>query len=878
MSLAVKVQVNTSAVDSQLTALDFSMRAAARAKDGRLWICFARSADRNLIAAYSDDGGATWTEEVAATGNNRYSVTLMIDSDDVARLIYSFDAANDEVRYVTRSGGSWGAPVTVHTAVGGIVGEGVRACLDTDDNIHVFFREVIAGDDLHYYKRTEGVGWGAREVVDTSGFIGDIAADSAGKVYAVFHDSVTGLYYLRIRNGSWAAREQISANVTVLSTRDHASVAIDNSDDLHVAFIEEGYAPATPDLQVRYRKRQAGSWQTNLQIKIPATNKDCHAPILLLDTQGDAYVIYQEASTSTDEMVYYKKVISNVAQDEVTLDSSIERPGGHPSLYAAFWQKYNGDSVLTQDVSPAVVLLDDSTGTDLLYFEAPAFLIAGAGSGVTWAVKVDWNNDGDFTDADENITSDVKEMRWGQGVEEELEHVGTGTLELVVRNDTGKYSPENTGSALSPNVLPGRPIQVSAIFQSVPYAKFTGTIEKYIPHPDKDSQDCYIYCENGMGQLKRVEIEAPSGGTFTSKKLGDDPGPVETVLDEAGWSATARTLDTGIDTLDIWWVHKQKALESIRDLMEAEKALAYVDGAGKFVYEDRHHRLKGAHLTSQGTFTGTMVGMDYEFSARSVRNIAVIKGHQRNAKTVAYVWGTQDRPSIAAGSSIDIWADLKNPVTGIVEPVANTDWKANTINDGSGDDKTASVSISSTNYGQAVKLTLTNSTSPAVTVFIIPGTSDPDDTLRIQAQEYDDDPVMARESDSTSITAYGDRAISLDIPFKGADDDLRNYATWLTGRFKDPQPDNVRMHLINASNALTTQMLAREISDRITVTVTALGISSKDYFINKVEHAVDQGNTRHRAVFTLGRVEEEAFWVLGQAGNSELGQTTKLVF
>ena len=86
------------------------------------------------------------------------------------------------------------------------------------------------------------------------------------------------------------------------------------------------------------------------------------------------------------------------------------------------------------------------------------------------------------------------------------------------------------------------------------------------------------------------------------------------------------------------------------------------------------------------------------------------------------------------------------------------------------------------------------------------------------------------------------------------------------------------MKLINATDALTIQILAREISDRITISVADLGISSVDYFINKMEHHADMGSKRHQCTFSIAKADVEAFWVLGKVGFSELGLTTKLVF
>lgn len=368
--MAIKVLIDSD-ITFSLTSNDYNMRAMARASDGRIWIAHRIASTTQILVKYSDDGGKTWTSEeaVAAATRNRYSVVLMIDSDDVPHIIYSFDAVNDEIRYVNRSGGSWSAPETVHTAVGAL--SIIRACIDQNNDIHVIFREVIAGEDLHYYQRLNGT-WQSREVVDADGFPHDIVADSGDRVYAVFNDAVDGLYYLRIRqtDGTWDARETISANNTSLLTRDAASIAIDGDDDLHVAFIEEGYAPDIGYKQVRYRKREGGTWQTNLQVEVPAEGEDMFEPILILDTDDDAYVVYQQGTSAPNENVYCRKVTGETVEAQV-LVASILRPGNHSSLYAGLWQRYNtkpilgslSSSVVPSDYQPVVALIQEDTAT-----------------------------------------------------------------------------------------------------------------------------------------------------------------------------------------------------------------------------------------------------------------------------------------------------------------------------------------------------------------------------------------------------------------------------------------------------------------------------------------------------------------------------------
>jgi len=360
-------------------------------------------------------------------------------------------------------------------------------------------------------------------------------------------------------------------------------------------------------------------------------------------------------------------------------------------------------------------------------------------------------------------------------------------------------------------------------------------------------------------------------------------GIIPTILDEAAWPVLKRVIDPGVDNFDLWWTFKESALTSLYAIETAEKSFLYVDEEGRFVYEDRHHRQRGVtnpHGTSVATFTDDMVTFDYSLSSRSVRNIAIVRGHKRTEKAVAQVYGTKGRPKIGVGVTTTIWADLSQPAAEISISDDGSDWKANTEPDGSGADHTADVALVVTHYGQSVKLEFTNQTI-GTPFFLVPGTSDPDDTLFITGKEFEDDPIVATVIDQSSIDDHGRRSISIDTQFKGDFNAINAYAEWLVARFKDPQPDFVKMTLLGTDNTLTKLILSLKISDRVTITAAQLGITSKDYFIDRLERETEPGGFES-VVYSLQSISASGIdtnsWILGVAGFSELGQTTSLGF
>jgi hypothetical protein len=89
-----------------------------------------------------------------------------------------------------------------------------------------------------------------------------------------------------------------------------------------------------------------------------------------------------------------------------------------------------------------------------------------------WRVWVDWDADGIWGESNEDVTPDVMELRWEWGRELERDRARPGLLDLVLRNDTHKYSPPNGSSPLTGKLKAGRRVWASLAY---PYDHFTGT-------------------------------------------------------------------------------------------------------------------------------------------------------------------------------------------------------------------------------------------------------------------------------------------------------------------------------------------------------------------------------------------------------------------
>ncbi len=83
-------------------------------------------------------------------------------------------------------------------------------------------------------------------------------------------------------------------------------------------------------------------------------------------------------------------------------------------------------------------------------------------------MHIDWNNDGDYADTGEDVTArtlneGTPEVRRGRDLARDLAPSAPAILQFELNNASGDYTPENTGSPLFGDLVPGRPVRLRAI-------------------------------------------------------------------------------------------------------------------------------------------------------------------------------------------------------------------------------------------------------------------------------------------------------------------------------------------------------------------------------------------------------------------------------
>jgi len=498
----------------------------------------------------------------------------------------------------------------------------------------------------------------------------------------------------------------------------------------------------------------------------------------------------------------------------------------------------------------------------------------------TMVLEVNWNGDGS-TFVDE--TARILSVNWELGRDYASQLTGrsiAGKLTAVLRNADGRFASFNASGALYGSLLPGREVRWRATAPSA-QTLWIGFLAEI--RPSRARGDIPTATLAAYGPLYWIGDRLTTVAVQASIATG---AAIEEILDDAGWPAADRTIDTGQITITRWQADRKQALTALREI-EATELLGLIRETrdGKIAWEDAHHRLLTPHTTSQATFSDAS-GAALPFDEieqldpwREVYNRFEADVTTFTVQGSATLWTvTGETPDIAPGATRDFWARYPNPdsatqadhVDAWTTPVENTDYEANSQADGLGTDLSASLTVVVTKFATAMKIAITN--TAAVRAYLT--------TLQARGTAvYKNDPIGVAVEDATSQTAYGKRTYPADGPWFADTQEALDFLNYGLSRYKDPTPVLRVGFPATMSSDHLTQALARTVSERITVKADAttesgaqLGIDATDFFIEREQHEYDLSGWRVR--YDLSDAEADAgYWALGI---STLGETTRL--
>lgn len=469
----------------------------------------------------------------------------------------------------------------------------------------------------------------------------------------------------------------------------------------------------------------------------------------------------------------------------------------------------------------------------------------------TYGVYVDWNNDDDFDDSGEDLSTLFSSANIQRGFNDSLSRmVAVGRATTRFNNEDKSLSPP-----LEADVLPRRPMKLEMTYDSTTKALFTGFTDSIEADPG----------ERGGRMVTIENLDAVA-------KLDQDKGPIALLTDtradaviaaavSATFTPASTDYDAGINLFpfssDRWeydlvsgmkggsarYIQQARASDKILAACAADWGYFFISKTGVPTFRNRH--ATSLDTSTELTLSNTMGAMNYRKSTAPIYNVVEVTCYPRSIGEVFEVLSQLDQyaaPMIEASGTVEFELWFKDPSNqglgiggkDVVTPVATTDFACTSDEAGEGDDETGNVTVSDiSKFGDHVKIELTNAVARPVYVQLLRVRG-----LAVRTAE----PITISAEDATSIADYGRRLLPINAPLMGSAIHAQNLCDWLLSYYKDPQ-DEVRAVQFWANNSATLLEAARdlELLDRVVVTETQTGLSDYAGYITHITHDIQPG-------------------------------------
>jgi len=489
----------------------------------------------------------------------------------------------------------------------------------------------------------------------------------------------------------------------------------------------------------------------------------------------------------------------------------------------------------------------------------------------TYALYVDWNSNGSYADAGDDISADWVNITISRGYYDTLARYPTvGRMTVLLNNSAQTYSPPATAAA-----RPRRPVRLTMTYGGSTVTLFEGFITGIVPASGtKRSRRAMMYCVDRLADLDRFEgaialqtnvhaddiITAVVAAVYT-------PGSTSY---QSGLNLFATGADRWIGQLLAWEVHSGpgggaaimeniSASDKILDACVGDWGRFFISKSGVPTFYNRHQMPTDS--TTDLTLSDNMINMNYQMSDTDIFNYIEVTCHPRTIGTVNEVLGAISQttapmlePSGATIFNIAFRDPSNNAIRlggkTVLTPVATTDYICSSDEAGEGTDETANVTPTITAYGDRVEITMTNDVARQVYIQKLQVRG-----LAVRILE----PITVIAQDATSIAAYGKRKLAVDAVLMSNDIHAKNLADYLLAYYKDPHHEMRGIQIIGNINAtLMAAVRDLELMDRVVLTETQTGLSSTAGYINWMQHTINS-KWDHRLTFNL----EEAYTLGG---------------
>lgn len=346
-------------------------------------------------------------------------------------------------------------------------------------------------------------------------------------------------------------------------------------------------------------------------------------------------------------------------------------------------------------------------------------------------VYIDTDNDGDFSEPEEDVTAYFLEASGSRGRSSVNDEYAPSKATVVLLNNSGELSLFNASGTYYEKIVTRRAISLTIDVNGNTYPVFFGFISSI-----KEKRE--------VQAMNRLEIQAM--GIFDIWRLGNvridllednrTDELIDAVLDAfnmwgAPWPASLRDLDVGYETIPQFWQHRAKPIDALREAARQDLDGHLFDGKdGAVIWRNRWWRAVvplAATISPSGDLQGR--AFDIEVSAEDLIDRAEFTRAGLDVDsnvTILYTLSPVGRAFQPGAEASVNTLNGQYTVGGknVVEPVQVTDFTFNSAADGSGTDKTAQVVVDSfTSFGGgfSVRFDVLDSSQVFITFFQVRG-------------------------------------------------------------------------------------------------------------------------------------------------------------
>ena len=197
-----------------------------------------------------------------------------------------------------------------------------------------------------------------------------------------------------------------------------------------------------------------------------------------------------------------------------------------------------------------------------------------------------------------DVTSYAQSISTTRGRSRELDRYATGQASVTFQNQDRTFDPSNSSSSLYPNIVPRRPIRITANGSAI----YQGYVDDWnLDYNVSGESDASATCIDGFGILSKQTLAA---ATATAQLSG---ARIAAVLakPEVNWPLSLQAVDAGQQTLQADVIAQDENALTYLQLVEAsEPGSFFMSADGKATFKDRNTAAVVGSVTLSDDGTG----------------------------------------------------------------------------------------------------------------------------------------------------------------------------------------------------------------------------------------------------------------------------------